>query len=166
MKSVAAFEGWPALKHVTYTHSGGLVVAVVLGEGLGLYYAEPDAGEARRLTGSLDSEPAGSPVDDRIVFQRAGDLYLTSTGSAPLSCKGKSVANTIAGPDLCLLMPNAPMDAVDSDPTFSPDGESIAFLRNYPGQQTSLMTLDLSKTDPTSVQVVGEVSGAPSWGPR
>jgi hypothetical protein len=168
MQPLEAFSGWEALKHVTYTHSGGLAVAVVLGDAdLGLYYVGPEASEPRRLTSGRDSDSAGSPVDDRIVFQRAGDLYLTTAGKTPLDCKGRSEPDAvITGTELCLLMPNAPEGTADSDPTFAADGQSIAFVRTSPELSTTLMTLALTGTEPQPVQVEGGVSGAPSWGPR
>ena len=160
------------MSNLSFTGNGGLVVSYEGPAAPGIYYRPPGTRtEVRQLASGDVSDSVGIPTPDggRVVFQRGRQLFMAATGTRTLSCPRETVPDPRTGNELCPLTvpdPRAP-DRSDSDPTWSWDGTSIAFLRSTAGNST-VMRLDIDS--PTSLRSVprldGSVGGAPSWSSR
>ncbi len=153
-----------SMSNISYTGTGGLLVSYEGGAAPGLRVLPAGASQAVRLTVGRDSDSAGGP-GDLVAFQRDGDLFVLSAGNAPVDCAEPLVEVPETGFPLCRLTSGT---AVDSDPTWSPDGSAVAFRRAAaPGQPTQLMQIDLGATAARLFVTGGvQVDGAPSWSRR
>lgn len=81
-----------SMTNVSFVGSGGIVISLESGEQVGIHNLESrDAPKAVPLTRGPDSDTMGSPVDERVVFHRNGDLFLVEAGSCPsaVTCAGR-----------------------------------------------------------------------------
>ena len=118
-----------SMTNVSFVGSGGIVISRESWEQVGNHNLESrDAPKAVPLTRGPDGDTMGSPVGDRMVFHRNGDLFLVEAGSSPsaVTCPGRETEEgPVTGYALCPVTEETGgggSDTWDSDPTGSVPG--------------------------------------------
>ena len=155
---------------VSFTDSGEVAAAFVDGSEPGVYVGKL-GNKPQRLTSGADEDPVSSPTDNLIAFTRDGDLYLATTDpTAPLPCPAPRTASTDEATQtrLCdLTGTTTDPDHPASTPTWSWDGQTIAYRVEDPATKTSTLSLiKLSSGIPVPLTIQPMTNGAPGWGPR
>ncbi|MCU0253597.1 MAG: hypothetical protein MUE47_03560, partial [Acidobacteria bacterium] len=97
--------------------------------------------------------PAYKPDGSAIVYRCAGDGCCDPLAVAPET----AICTTNA-----LMVPRV-AGAIDADPTWSPDGDAIAFIREDPAVSESRMLMIWRPGDPAATPLTGPVLGLAGW---
>lgn len=132
----------------------------------GIYVANPDGSDARRLTnGANDGWPSWSPDGTRIAFSSTRyDLSIeTCEPGADFRCPTDLYAVDAGGGNITRLTTDP---VADYQPEWSPDGSRIAFVRAFNGTATAIYAMDADGTDVRPVSShQGGSDFSPSWSP-
>lgn len=108
-----------------------------------------DSGEGRELSSELVSEvhPSLSPDGTKVLVSRAGDLFVRELD-------GSSAASVVTGPER------------DVQPSWSPDGSSVAFIREpAKGGAGDVFVARVDGTDVRRVTFTTAFERTPDWSP-
>jgi Tol biopolymer transport system component len=97
-----------------------------------------------------EARPVPIPADEEIVFysDRDGDIEVYTMRSD--------------GSDVTQLTFN---DAIDIDPTWSPDGSKIAFMSTRDGGEWEIYVMDADGSNPTRLTNNRDLDSRPAWSP-
>ncbi len=95
----------------------------------------------------VDEYPAFSPDGRSVVFSHEGDLYTMPAGGLP---PGSAPRQITGG------------EGIDTEPSWSPDGDRIAYTREWPDGGVEVWTVAAGGGEPQRVLVQ---ASSPSWSP-
>jgi len=128
-----------------------------------IWVMDADGGNRANLTASIEHEtdPEWSPDGSRIAYSASLETKLPDGSFSWSPAPSIFVINLATGATIRLSVPdphlpsgNWAIDADDTQPTWSPDGETIAFARHYRGGTPTAQT--------TLVYTVGADGGEPA----
>jgi Tol biopolymer transport system component len=118
----------------------------------GLYVMDADGSSVRRISDSLDTEPAWSPDGSQIVFSR---WTRDDASIFAMNADGSDVRRLTSGSNF------------DTSPVWSPDGSKIAFTRELLGPDGDgghIYVMSANGGDISRLTEGSQEEQAPSWG--